>query len=383
MMGYRQMVGIKVNCFKRRNVLIEIVLLLSLVLGASCSPQPTPTPMPVATPIPPVGLAAGGTTTASGKVVPVTSTELSFVRAGQVLTMTVAVGDQVEAGALLLTLNDVAAAASVAQAQAALLVVQAHFNELQAGPREQEIAVSEARLGMAQAALIQLDEAARPGELAAARAELDAAQARYDALYSEPDRVAVTAAWANVQQAQAVLERLLDPATASEIAAAQAQVQSAQAELDLLKAGAREEAIDAAVATVAEAGATLRRAEADLATAQLHAPFAATVVAVNANLGEMVQPGQTVIVLADLSHMQVETTDLGERDVVRVTEGQPARVFVEALNADIPGRVIQVSPQATVIGGDVVYTVLVELDEQPGNLRWGMSVDVEILDEEG
>jgi HlyD family secretion protein len=362
----------------RPRFLWVIALLCLLTIVAGCSQQPAPTPTPVATPIPPIGMSAGGTTTASGKVVPVSSTELSFVAAGQVQTITVGVGDPVETGTLLVALNETAASASVAQAQAALLRVQAHLDELQAGPRAQEIAVAEAALQVAQAQLVQLSEEARPGELAAAEAELEAAQARYDALYSEPDRVAVTAAWANVQQAQAALEQLLDPATESEIAAAEAQVQSAQAELDLLKAGAREEEIAAAAAAVAEAEATLRHAEADLATSQLRAPFAGVVTALHVDLGEMVQAGQVVVVLADLSQMQVETTDLSERDVVHVAAGQPALVFVEALNAEIPGHVAQVAPQATVIGGDVVYTVLVALDEQPADLRWGMSVDVQI-----
>jgi hypothetical protein len=39
------------------------------------------------------------------------------------------------------------------------------------------------------------------------------------------------------------------------------------------------------------------------------------------------------------------------------------------------------APQTTVIGGDVVYTVVVDPDEQPADLRWGMSVEVEILPE--
>jgi HlyD family secretion protein len=253
---------------------------------------------------------------------------------------------------------------------------------LQAGPRTQEIAVAEASLQVAQANLAQLAEETRPAELAAAQADLDAAQAHYDALYSEPDPVIVTEARASVQQAQAALDRLQHPATDGAIAAAQAQVQSAQAELDLLKAGARDEEIAAAAATVAEAEATLRRAEADLTTSQLIAPFSGTVTALNVNLGEMVQAGQVAVVLADLSHMQVETTDLSERDVVRVTVGQPATVFVKALDAEIAGRVARVAPQATVIGGDVVYSVDVELDEQPPALRWGMSVDVQITDEE-
>jgi HlyD family secretion protein len=369
---------------KLRNVGLSVALLLLLLfLAVGCTQQPTAAPTPIATPLPPVGMAEGGTTTASGKIVPVSSTNLSFVKAGQVQTVTVAVGDQVQAGDLLVALNDAAATASVAQAQAALLGVQADLKKLQSGPRAQEIAVAEASLEVAQANLARLSEAARPGALAAAQAELDAAQARYDALYSEPDPVAVTEAKANVQQAQAALEQLQQPATASEIAAAQAQVQSAQAELDLLKAGARDEEIAAAEAAVAEAEATLRRAEADLATSQLRAPFSGTVTALNVNLGEMVQIGDVVVVLGDLSHMQVETTDLSERDVVRVSVGQPATVFVKALDAEIPGRVAQVSPQATVIGGDVVYTVLIDLDEQPADLRWGMSVDVEIRDEEG
>ena len=36
---------------------------------------------------------------------------------------------------------------------------------------------------------------------------------------------------------------------------------------------------------------------------------------------------------------------------------------------------------ASKVGGDVVYTVVAELDEQPADLRWGMSVKVEIATE--
>jgi hypothetical protein len=51
---------------------------------------------------------------------------------------------------------------------------------------------------------------------------------------------------------------------------------------------------------------------------------------------------------------------------------------VEALNAEIQGRVMDIAPQATIIGGDVVYPVYVQLDEQLPGMRWGMSADVEI-----
>ena len=85
-----------------------------------------------------------------------------------------------------------------------------------------------------------------------------------------------------------------------------------------------------------------------------------------------------MVTLADLEQLQAETTDLSERDVARVRVGQAATVLIEPLNVTAPGRVVRIAPQASIIGGDVVYTVLIDLDEQPAELRWGMSVEVDI-----
>ena len=101
-------------------------------------------------------------------------------------------------------------------------------------------------------------------------------------------------------------------------------------------------------------------------------------VTLQINPGEMVTLGQIVLALADLSRLQGETTDLSEKDVSRVAVGDPATVFVTALGKEIKGRVLRIAPRATKVGGDVVYTVVIELDEQPAGLRWGMSVDVQV-----
>ena len=354
-----------------------------LIFMTGCSqPAPSPTPAPTATPLPAIPLnPTGGSARASGKVVPAQTARLGFAAAGRVISVTVQAGDTVAAGDLLVALDAAAAQATVAQARAAFDRVQANLAELQAGPRPQAVAATQAKLEAAQAHLEQLTEGARPDEIAAAQAELDAAQARYDALYGEPDIAVVAAARAQVQQAQAVLDRLLNPATAGQIAEAEAQVRSAQAELDLLMAAARTEAVAAATATVAEAASVLQQAEAALANTELRAPFDGTVAALDIDLGEMVIVGQAALTLADLNRLQAETTDLSERDVVRVKVGQPVNVTVDALGQEIPGRVARIAVQASVIGGDVVYTVLVDLDDPPPDLRWGMSVEVEILAE--
>lgn len=119
-------------------------------------------------------------------------------------------------------------------------------------------------------------------------------------------------------------------------------------------------------------------AKASLAQAALLAPFAGTVVEVDLARGEYVQPGQVVIVISTLEELRVETTDLSELDVAALETGQPASVYVEALDQEFPGQVTAISPISETVGGDVVFQVTVELDEQPQDLLWGMSADVEI-----
>jgi HlyD family secretion protein len=176
-------------------------------------------------------------------------------------------------------------------------------------------------------------------------------------------------ACAQVSQASAAVE------------AAKAQQTQAEQQLSLLEAGPTAEQIAAASAQVAQAEAAVQVARLALEQAELRAPFAGTISAVAISPGETVAPGQTVLALTDLLHLQVETTDLSERDVARVVLGQEALVYVEALGEEIEGRVVGIAPQSTTIGGDVVYTVYVELGEQPAGLRWGMSTEVEIATE--
>ena len=134
-----------------------------------------------------------------------------------------------------------------------------------------------------------------------------------------------------------------------------------------------------AAAETEQAKAKLKTAQASFAQTSLIAPFDATVVDIQVQAGELAQRGQPAIILGDLSNMQIQTTDLSERDVPRVQIGQRANIYVEALDANITGKVIRISPISDTVGGDVVYPVTMELDEQPDGLLWGMTAEVEIL----
>jgi hypothetical protein len=51
---------------------------------------------------------------------------------------------------------------------------------------------------------------------------------------------------------------------------------------------------------------------------------------------------------------------------------------VQSSNEELQGRVTAIAPESDTVGGDVVYAVTIDLDDQPPGLRWGMTVDVEI-----
>lgn len=129
---------------------------------------------------------------------------------------------------------------------------------------------------------------------------------------------------------------------------------------------------------VQRAQALIEIAQAKLAQGTLIAPFDGTVTSLSVIPGEFVQADQAVLTLATLDTLQIETTDLRERDITSVNVGDTASIFVEALNETISGKVIAISPKADSVGGDVVFKVTIAPDTQPEGLLWGMSAEVEI-----
>jgi HlyD family secretion protein len=445
---------------------LAILMLVAMVL-AGCDIGREEPPTPVATaPLPAVepGRSSRGGVIASGEIVAAHQAQLSFTVPGRVQRVDVVLGDDVEPGQVLVTLETANLEAQVAQAEAAVQTAQANLDQLLAGASPGEIAISataisaaralvrqaeaakesaeaqcavaqsgvaaaQAALKAAQAQSSQLEAGPRAGQIAAAEAEvklaeiqLQQAQAAYDLVKGSPDiqmrpeALALQQATIAHEAAKALFEALFEGATADERRAAAAQEESArvqiiqaedqalsacaqvgqasaameaakaqqtQAEqqLYLLEAGPTAEQIATARAQVAQAEAAVQVVRVALGEAELRAPFAGKISEVAISPGETVAPGQAVLVLTDLSRLQVETTDLSERDVARVVLGQDALVYVEALGEEIGGQVVGIAPQATTIGGDVVYTVYVALDEQPPGLRWGMSTEVEVYTE--
>ncbi|NWG08044.1 MAG: efflux RND transporter periplasmic adaptor subunit [Chloroflexi bacterium] len=179
----------------------------------------------------------------------------------------------------------------------------------------------------------------------------------------------VTAGQALVQLDTAILD--------AQVIEAEFNVQALQSQLDKLTRNiATERDRDIARANLEAGKAKLDSIKAQLANTTLITPISGTVTAVDISVGETATPGRILITVADISAFRVETTDLSEVDVPQVKIGQTATVYIEALDREITGKVIEIDQQSQTIGGDVVFKVTIELDEQPEGLRWGMSAEV-------
>ena len=135
-------------------------------------------------------------------------------------------------------------------------------------------------------------------------------------------------------------------------------------------------------AQLANAQAQVAAAESALANFELKSPFAGTITDINVEVGQLVGPELWAFQLADLTEFHVETSDLTELEVVKITEGQMVEIAPDALpDLTLTGQVENIGQSFRTQAGDIVYTVNISLNESDPALRWGMTVEVMFLED--
>ena len=115
---------------------------------------------------------------------------------------------------------------------------------------------------------------------------------------------------------------------------------------------------------------------------RLTAPFAGTVTDITLEIGQFVGPEARAAQLADLSEFIIETSDLTELEVVKISVGQTVEIVPDALpDILLLGKVEQIGQSFKTQAGDIIYTITIRLDETDPNLRWGMTVELTFLPE--
>lgn len=163
---------------------------------------------------------------------------------------------------------------------------------------------------------------------------------------------------------------------------AKKNLQKARDDYAMYSEGPKPSDLALAQARLDNANVALEAAKAALDDLYLEAPFSGTIIKVNVKTSEWVNPGTEVILIADLDHLQVETTDLNEIDVARLKVGDRATVTFDALPEITLGGTVKTISQKAESGSGVNYKVIIELDEVPPKLLWDMTAFVEIEVEE-
>ena len=205
---------------------------------------------------------------------------------------------------------------------------------------------------------IQTDQANQADTVAKAQKTYTDAQANLAAAQRGPDANRLALAQAKLSLAQATLT-------------------DAEHKYGKIKAGPDPDQLRLAQAKVDSAQAALVAAQASLADSELHAPFAGSVAHLDLKLGQQLAPGQNVGTLADFSSWLVETKNLTEIEVVRISAGQGVTVTLDALpNAPLRGSVTAISPVFEAKQGDITYTTRIALAKGQPLMRWGMTASV-------
>jgi HlyD family secretion protein len=308
---------------------------------------------------------AGGAGTIEGTAVLVSS------RIGaRVATVAAAEGQEVAAGAVLLTLDCADAEASLAEAEArlALATAQADAAAAQASASRRAGAASSAttRAAAAQAASLsaQHDNAARQAQ-------------RLDALGSDVTMV-------NLDQARTQAAGL-DQQLAGALASREASVHQAEAARDQSRAADAQ--ADAAKNAVDAAQATVTRARLLAGECTLKAPAPGFVETLPWHVGELVQPGATLARIVDIREVKA-TFYLPNAEVAAVEPGAVATVEADAWPGEtFTGKVATVSLTAAFTPRNIqtrsdrdrlVYPVEVRVPNPDGRLRPGMPVQVHL-----
>ncbi len=329
------------------------------------------------------------------------STVVGWQLSGKVGTVDVSVGDVVQEGQVLATLDEKSLPQSVILARADLIAARRTRDEL----LNSSVARAQANQALVLAQKEMEDalekresknyDRASPATVDEARANLVVAEDAVSRALELYDRVddrgaddpvraeafaQLSAARRNRDRQLANLNWLLGRPDTIEVSEADARVTLAEANLadaqrewDRLKDGPDPDDVAAAEARIAALESTL-------AQVLLEAPFAGTITQVNIKAGDQASPGgNPAFRIDDLSRLLVDV-EITEVDINRIRPGQPAMMTFDAIpEKEYSGRVAEVASIGNSAQGMVNFTVTIELNSVDADVRPGMTAAVNIV----
>jgi len=233
----------------------------------------------------------------------------------------------------------------------------------------------------AQARLSKLLAGARPEELRQAEANLQQAQLDLGNKESQYERM-------RELYKRGVISKDTFDSAETKYKVAQATLQIATESYQLVKEGPRQEDIEDARAQVAQAQVSLKLAETQLSYAVLKSPISGIVLVRSSEIGEVVNPGTSVLTLVDINNVWLKAyipeTDLGKvkwgQEVIVTTDLRPkkeysGRISFISSEAEFTPKQIQTEKERVTL----VYRIKIDIPNPDRELKPGMPADGKIL----
>jgi HlyD family secretion protein len=284
-----------------------------------------------------------------------TEVDVGFKIPGRIISFSIQEGDWVEKGKILAKLEDEDLHQRFMLAQATLNSAQAKLNKLLAGARPEELKEAEAVLYQA-------------------KSDLENKQAHHERMKPLFERGVIPK------------ETLDNVETGYKIA--KANFQRATENYNLVKEGPRKEDIEDAKAQVEQSRASLKLAETQLTYTVLHSPMPGVVLVKSSEIGEVVNPGTSILTLADLANVWLKAY-IPETELSKVKWGQEVIVTTDLRpKKEYHGKIAYISSQAEFTPKSIqtekervtlVYRIKVDIANPDRELKPGMPADGKIL----
>lgn len=347
----------------KRTFLIAIVLLSLGILVAACgaSANAVPTAQVIPTVI------ADDTIIAEGRLEPVHYATVAFNITGTVSEVLVQEGQEVKKGDILIRIGD-AVDMNYAAAEVELANAKQAFKDLEdtAGSELAQIiidlrdATAEQKEAAAYLHYLQTDLTIHQTDT-----KITLVQTSRGPRFEYKDRDFV---------APAPVDWIID--AQNDLDLKTAKMEQLQRAYDRMKDGVDKEQLSLLEAR-------LNAAQARFSSFTVTAPFDGVVADLNAKVGSTVNAGAMAVTVANFSDWIIKTSDVTEIDVVNISEGQPAIITFDAFpGTELKGNVLSIAEVFTENQGDVVYEVVVVLNDTNPNMRWGMTANVAFENEE-
>ena len=302
--------------------------------------------------------------TYTGEIAALRASELGFERSGQLVEVLVREGDLVFAGQPLAVLDTSNLETQRQQQVAERARAEAQLRELQAGPRQEDIASQQAVLDQEIARLRELEAGPRVETINTARADLKNVEERLqlaqlqarrrERLYRQGavsreqfDEAATTASALQAEStaAREQLEELRSGTRIEQIDAQAARVAAARSDLQELLNGTRPEQIDAQAAVVQQIDAGIADLDVTIAKSTLTAPFDGIVATRRLDEGTVVNSGQSVIhLIEDVAPEARIGIPAGQVETLEIGRSQRVKLESETYDATISSILPEIDP---------------------------------------